>query len=84
MLTINKREIMEQTGFTDSVAGRIVREAKKAMVEAGFNFYANKRLSRVPVEVVNKILAMELKGSDGYIGNIQTERKSMGVQNQRV
>lgn len=81
MLTINKREIMEQTGFTESVAGRIVREAKQIMVENGYNFYANKRLNRVPVDVARKIVAMELKGSEGYIGNLQAERKSMGIQN---
>ncbi|WP_257821619.1 DUF3173 domain-containing protein [Salipaludibacillus agaradhaerens] len=81
MLTINKREIMEQTGFTESVAGRIVREAKQIMVNDGYSFYANKRLNRVPVEVVNKMLAIELQGSEGYIGNVQAERKSMGVQN---
>ncbi|MGN7311548.1 DUF3173 family protein [Alkalicoccobacillus gibsonii] len=81
MHTINKREIMEQTAFTESVAGRIVREAKQIMVKDGYNFYANKRLNRVPVNVVNKMLEMELKGSEGFIGNVQTERKSMGVQN---
>jgi len=81
MLTISKNEIMMQTGFTDSVAGRIVREAKQRMVKDGYSFYANKRLNRVPVEVVNKMLAIELQGSEGYIGNVQTKRKTMGVQN---
>lgn len=81
MLTINKKEIMEQTGFTESVAGRIVREAKQIMVNKGYNFYANKRLNRAPVDIVENLVGLELKGSEGFIGNVQTERKIMGVQN---
>ncbi|ANZ99525.1 hypothetical protein BFC22_05210 [Carnobacterium divergens] len=73
MITISKDEIMVQTGYTPSVAGRIIREAKQCMVNEGYNFYANKRLNRVPVEVVNLLLGIELKGSE-YIGNISTER----------
>lgn len=69
MLMIDKEEIMKQTGFTKSVAGRIIREAKQEMVRKGYNFYANKRLSRVPLEIVNHLLAVELQGSE-YIGNV--------------
>lgn len=73
MLTICKKELMLQTGFTDAVAGRVIREAKKEMVAKGFNFYANKRLGRVPVAVVNQIIALQLQGSE-FIGNVSQAR----------
>lgn len=73
MITISKNEIMVQTGYTHSIASRIIREAKQYMVNEDYNFYANKRLNRVPVEVVNRMLGLELKGSE-YIGNIPAER----------
>lgn len=73
MITISKNEIINQTGYSPSVAGRIIREAKQVMVKRGYKFYENKRLSRVPLEVVNQMLGIELKGSE-VIGNIQKTR----------
>lgn len=69
MNTITKKEIMEQTGYSFAVASRIIREAKIIMVKQGYLFYANKRLNRVPLDTVNQMLGLELKGSEsiGYI-----------------
>ncbi|MFK4925359.1 DUF3173 family protein [Lactococcus garvieae] len=64
MHIITKKEIMEQTGITKSVASRIIREGKIAMVEKGYLFYANKRLNFCPATVVNEMLGLDLKGSE--------------------
>ncbi|MDK1733317.1 DUF3173 domain-containing protein [Dellaglioa algida] len=78
MLSIGKEEIMEQTGYSPAVAGRIIRECKQKLVAEGYKFYANKRLSRVPLDTVNHMLGITLTGSEA-IGNVQTSWKSMGV-----
>ncbi|WP_277812560.1 DUF3173 family protein [Lactococcus lactis] len=64
MNIITKDEIIEQTGMTKSVASRIIREGKQEMVKKGYPFYNNKRLNFCPLEVVNKMLGLELKGND--------------------
>ena len=75
MLTISKDEIMKQTGYSFAVSARIIREAKMTMVEQGYPFYANKRLNRVPLDVVNQMLGYELQGSESFGGTkIQEER----------
>ncbi|WP_146550816.1 DUF3173 domain-containing protein [Rummeliibacillus suwonensis] len=54
MNVVSKDELIE-IGYTKCTAQSIIREAKALMVQRGYNFYNNKRLGRVPKEVVEQI-----------------------------
>jgi len=59
MTTICKKDLVE-LGYKDHTAMSIIRQAKTIMVKQGYPFYLNKRLGRVPVEVVESILGASL------------------------
>lgn len=62
MKIITKEEIIAQTGISKSVASRVIREGKQEMVKKGYPFYSSKRLSFCPLDVVNDMLGLDLKG----------------------
>ncbi|WP_206911589.1 hypothetical protein IGL98_000969 [Enterococcus sp. DIV0840] len=60
MKTITTKDI-ESHGFNSTQARRIFRSAKRYMVvEKGCNFYAGKKVQRVPLYAVELQLGMEL------------------------
>lgn len=56
---ISKNELMAM-GYPKHTAENIIRQAKIIMVQKGYPFYNNKRLGRVPKNVVESILGCEL------------------------
>lgn len=59
MITITKQDLIE-LGYGNSFAADIIREAKKKMVDKGFDFYQSRKLSRVPIDAVEEILGITL------------------------
>lgn len=59
MKTVTKKELVA-LGYGPGQATNIIRQAKDIMVEKDFDYYKNPRLGRVPVEVVEEILGIEI------------------------
>jgi hypothetical protein len=49
--TVTKKELTE-LGYRENTAVEIIRQAKRSMVQQGYEFYTNRRLGRVPIEAV--------------------------------
>lgn len=47
-------------GFTVGASRNLIKQAKHVMVRRGFDFYNNKRLGTVPLEVVEEILGTKI------------------------
>ncbi|ADL52644.1 DUF3173 domain-containing protein [Clostridium cellulovorans] len=58
-VTICKDDLIEM-GYKKYQAISLIREAKAIMVQKGCPYYNNKRLGRVPREVVESILGVSL------------------------
>ena len=52
---ITKSDLIAQ-GLKEGTARKVIHEAKKLLVNQGFQFYNNKRLDAVPVKTVEEIL----------------------------
>lgn len=52
---ITKSDLIAQ-GLKEGTARKVIYEAKKLLVNQGFQFYNNKRLDAVPVKTVEEIL----------------------------
>ena len=59
MTVISKNELMAM-GYPRGTAEGIIREAKALMIQKGYSFYSNRRLGRVPREVVEEIIGTTL------------------------
>lgn len=59
--TICKQDLIK-LGYAEYTSRNIIRQAKDIMVKRGYPFYNNKRLGRVPVEIVEEILGCSLVG----------------------
>ncbi|MFT8466268.1 MAG: DUF3173 family protein [Liquorilactobacillus satsumensis] len=57
--TITKRDLVE-LGYRENTAIEIIRQAKRSMIQQGYEFYANRRLGRVPIEAVEAIIGAPL------------------------
>lgn len=57
MITITKKDLV-RLGYGPGTSASLIRQAKLAMVEKGFPFYENKRLGRVPTEVIEELLGI--------------------------
>lgn len=58
--TITKDELI-LLGYKPHTSIVLVRQAKEIMVQKGYPFYNNKRLGRVPIDVVESILGVSLE-----------------------
>ncbi|MFW3588114.1 DUF3173 domain-containing protein [Vagococcus fluvialis] len=56
------KQHLEQLGYRPHTASTIIRQAKQIMVQRGYPFYNNKRLSHVPKNVVEEIIGVSLEG----------------------
>jgi hypothetical protein len=68
---INKYDIMKLTGYTKTQAQRLMKQAKSYMVAQGFDWYAGKRISRVPVQAVEQILGFKICIENDIIDDVQ-------------
>lgn len=75
---IDKYDIMQLTGYSKTQAQRLMRQAKAAMVKDGFEWYAGKRISRVPVQAVEQILGFKITPENGIINDVQVPSAVIG------
>lgn len=52
---VSKKHLID-AGFPPSTASTIVRQAKHSMVQQGYEFYAGKRVSMVPLQAIQTII----------------------------
>ena len=60
MDTITRQDLV-QLGYKSETSRKIIAQAKSILIKRGYIFYNNKRLGRVPVEVVEEILGLHIK-----------------------
>ncbi|NMC61180.1 DUF3173 domain-containing protein [Lactococcus raffinolactis] len=60
MDTITRQDLV-QLGYKSETSRKIIAQAKSILIKRGYIFYDNKRLGRVPVEVVEEILGLHIK-----------------------
>jgi Protein of unknown function (DUF3173). len=60
MDTITRQDLV-QLGYKSETSRKIIAQAKLILIKRGYLFYDNKRLGRVPVEVVEEILGLHIK-----------------------
>lgn len=58
-ILINKDDLIK-LGFPEHTAKNIIAEAKKIMVNNGFQYYNNRKLGLVPADAVKSILGFNL------------------------
>ena len=56
---ISKKGIMVLYGLSDYQASKIIRQAKVILVANGYEYYNNRRVGRVPHDVVKQLLALD-------------------------
>lgn len=60
MDTITRQDLV-QLGYKSETSRKIISQAKSILIKRGYIFYDNKRLGRVPIEVVEEILGLHIK-----------------------
>ncbi|QIW56885.1 DUF3173 family protein [Pseudolactococcus raffinolactis] len=60
MNTITRQDLVS-LGYQSETARKIIAQAKSILINRGYLFYDNKRLGRVPVNVVEEILGVQLE-----------------------
>ena len=60
MDTITRQDLV-QLGYKSETSRKIIAQAKSILIKRGYIFYDNKRLGRVPVEVVEELLGVHIK-----------------------
>lgn len=50
-------------GYKEHTSKSIIRQAKEIMVNKGYPFYNNRRLGRVPIDVVETIIGVSLRNN---------------------
>lgn len=60
MDTITRQDLVG-LGYKSETSRKIIAQAKSILIKRGYIFYDNKRLGRVPVEVVEEILGLHIK-----------------------
>ena len=60
MNTITRQDLVS-LGYQSETARKIIAQAKLILISRGYLFYDNKRLGRVPINVVEEILGVQLE-----------------------
>ena len=60
MNTITRQDLVS-IGYQSETARKIIAQAKSILISRGYLFYDNRRLGRVPVNVVEEILGVQLE-----------------------
>ena len=60
MNTITRQDLVS-LGYQSETARKIIAQAKLILISRGYPFYDNRRLGRVPVNVVEEILGLHIK-----------------------
>lgn len=59
------------TGLQKTQAQRLMRQAKALMVADGFDWYAGKRVTRVPIQAIERILGYKINTENDIIDSVQ-------------
>lgn len=70
---VNKNDLMAITGYSETQSKLLIRQAKLILVEKGFNWYKNKRVGRVPVQIIEDILGFQMISKNGIIENVHDD-----------
>ena len=70
---VNKIDVMNMTGYSESQSKKIIKQAKLILVNKGFQWYKNKRVGRVPMKIVEDILGFELNLKNDIMYNVHEE-----------
>ena len=60
MNTVTRQDLVS-LGYQSETARKIIAQAKLILISRGYLFYDNKRLGRVPINVVEEILGVQLE-----------------------
>lgn len=60
MTKLVDKNILIDLGYPEHTAKNIIAEAKKVMVNKGFQYYTNRKLGLVPADAVKSILGFNL------------------------
>ena len=60
MNTITRQDLVS-LGYQSETARKIIAQVKSILISRGYLFYDKKRLGRVPVNVVEEILGVQLE-----------------------
>ena len=60
MNTVTRQDLVS-IGYQSETARKIIAQAKLILISRGYLFYDNRRLGRVPVNVVEEILGVQLE-----------------------
>lgn len=55
---INARGIMENYGFSEYQSKQLIRKSKVLLIQLGYEYYNNRRVGRVPHDIVKKIIGI--------------------------
>lgn len=66
--TICKQDLIN-FGYPEHTSREIIRQAKVKMVQKGYAFYNNRRLGRVPTNVVESIIGVQLSELESEVTN---------------
>jgi hypothetical protein len=58
--TVTKKDLI-LLGYRENTAAELIRQAKRSMVQQGYEFYTNRRLGRVPVAAVEAIIGASIR-----------------------
>ena len=61
------------TGYSETQSKLLIRQAKLLLVEKGFNWYKNKRVGRVPVQIIEDILGFQIISKNVIIENVHDD-----------
>lgn len=70
---VNKIDVMNLTGYSESQSKKIIKQAKLILVNKGFQWYKNKRVGRVPTKIVEDILGFELNLKNDIMYNVHQD-----------
>jgi hypothetical protein len=70
---VDKNDIMILTGYSETQSKLLIRQAKLLLVEKGFNWYKNKRVGRVPVQIIEDILGFQIISKNVIIENVHDD-----------
>lgn len=59
MNTITRQDLVS-LGYKSETSRKIIAQAKAILIGRGYLFYDNKRLGRVPIDIVEEILGIHL------------------------
>ena len=70
---VDNNDIMILTGYSETQSKLLIRQAKLLLVENGFNWYKNKRVGRVPVQIIEDILGFQIISKNVIIENVHDD-----------